>query len=108
MLSSWQPPQTLASAGGTINQHSAGANTFVTSIRPNCAGAAVFPLTGRFGTCASHHSAAVSPAPGGRRAPRFEEPMSSAPKSGRNIVAYFAGYLANLVNGGDTLDPIQD
>ncbi len=27
---------------------------------------------------------------------------------GRNIVAYFAGYLANLVNGGDTLDPIQD
>jgi hypothetical protein len=36
--------------------------------------------------------------------------MSAGPKAsgGRNIVAYFAGYLANLVNGGDTLDPIQD
>lgn len=36
--------------------------------------------------------------------------MSPAPKSsgGRNIVAYFAGYLANLVNGNDALDPIQD
>jgi len=36
--------------------------------------------------------------------------MSPGPKSsgGRNIVAYFAGYLANLVNGADTLDPIQD
>ena len=36
--------------------------------------------------------------------------MSPGPKSsgGRNIVAYFAGYLANLVNGNDTLDPIQD
>ncbi len=32
----------------------------------------------------------------------------SKPGAGRNIVAYFAGYLANLVNGGDTLDPIQD
>jgi hypothetical protein len=27
----------------------------------------------------------------------------SAPKSGRDIVAYFAGYLANLVNGNDSL-----
>ena len=27
---------------------------------------------------------------------------------GRNIVAYFAGHLANLVNGADTLEPIQD
>ena len=27
---------------------------------------------------------------------------------GRNIVAYFAGHLANLVNGADALDPIQD
>ena len=34
--------------------------------------------------------------------------MSHGPKSGRNIVAYFAGHLANLVNGGDTLDPVQD
>jgi hypothetical protein len=36
--------------------------------------------------------------------------MSPGPKSsgGRNIVAYFAGYLANLVNGNDALDPIQD
>ena len=34
--------------------------------------------------------------------------MSQGPKSGRNIVAYFAGHLANLVNGGDTLDPAQD
>jgi hypothetical protein len=36
--------------------------------------------------------------------------MSPGPKAaaGRNIVAYFAGHLANLVNGGDTLDPIQD
>ena len=36
--------------------------------------------------------------------------MSAGPKAsgGRNIVAYFAGHLANLVNGGDTLDPIQD
>ncbi len=36
--------------------------------------------------------------------------MSPGPKSsgGRNIVAYFAGYLANLVNGNDTLDPVQD
>jgi hypothetical protein len=47
-------------------------------------------------------------ATGERRTTIFEEPMSSAPKSGRNIVAYFAGYLANLVNGGDTLEPIQD
>ncbi len=36
--------------------------------------------------------------------------MSHGPKAsgGRNIVAYFAGHLANLVNGSDTLDPIQD
>ena len=36
--------------------------------------------------------------------------MSSGPKAsgGRNIVAYFAGHLANLVNGNDTLEPIQD
>jgi hypothetical protein len=36
--------------------------------------------------------------------------MSQGAKNsgGRNIVAYFAGHLANLVNGGDTLDPIQD
>jgi len=36
--------------------------------------------------------------------------MSSASKSsgGRNIVAYFAGHLANLVNAADTLDPLQD
>jgi len=36
--------------------------------------------------------------------------MSPGPKStgGRNIVAYFAGYLANLVNGNDSLEPIQD
>ncbi len=36
--------------------------------------------------------------------------MSPGPKAsgGRNIVAYFAGHLANLVNGADTLDPIQD
>ncbi|MDE3177172.1 MAG: hypothetical protein KGM15_13805 [Pseudomonadota bacterium] len=34
--------------------------------------------------------------------------MGQGPKSGRNIVAYFAGHLANLVNGGDTLDPAQD
>ncbi len=36
--------------------------------------------------------------------------MSPGPRAsgGRNIVAYFAGYLANLVNGADTLDPIQD
>jgi hypothetical protein len=36
--------------------------------------------------------------------------MSSGPKAsgGRNIVAYFAGHLANLVNGADTLDSIQD
>jgi hypothetical protein len=27
----------------------------------------------------------------------------SAPKSGRDVVAYFAGYLANLVNGNDSL-----
>ncbi|HEY1942563.1 MAG TPA: hypothetical protein VGH40_10620 [Roseiarcus sp.] len=29
-------------------------------------------------------------------------------KSGRDIVAYFAGHLANLVNGNDTLDESQD
>jgi hypothetical protein len=36
--------------------------------------------------------------------------MSSGFKAsgGRNIVAYFAGYLANLVNGADKLDPLQD
>jgi hypothetical protein len=36
--------------------------------------------------------------------------MSPGPKasSGRNLVAFFAGHLANLVNGNDTLDPIQD
>ena len=36
--------------------------------------------------------------------------MSPGPKSsgGRNIVAYFAGHLAHLVNGNDTLDAIQD
>jgi hypothetical protein len=36
--------------------------------------------------------------------------MSQGPKAsgGRNIVAYFAGHLANLVNGNDTLEPIQD
>ena len=36
--------------------------------------------------------------------------MNQGPKAsgGRNIVAYFAGHLANLVNGSDTLDPIQD
>jgi hypothetical protein len=36
--------------------------------------------------------------------------MSPGPKAsgGRNIVAYFAGHLANLVNGGDALEPIQD
>ena len=36
--------------------------------------------------------------------------MSSGSKAsgGRNIVAYFAGHLANLVNGADTLDPLQD
>ena len=34
--------------------------------------------------------------------------MSSGPTAGRNIVAYFAGHLANLVNGNDALDPIQD
>jgi hypothetical protein len=28
---------------------------------------------------------------------------ASAPKGGRDIVAYFAGYLANLVNGNDSL-----
>src|SRR5438094_611663 len=36
--------------------------------------------------------------------------MSQGAKAsgGRNIVAYFAGHLANLVNGNDTLEPIQD
>lgn len=36
--------------------------------------------------------------------------MSPGPKSsgGRNIVAYFAGHLAHLVNGDDALDAIQD
>ena len=36
--------------------------------------------------------------------------MSSGSRSsgGRNIVAYFAGHLANLVNAADTLDPLQD
>jgi hypothetical protein len=36
--------------------------------------------------------------------------MSPGPKhsGGRNIVAYFAGHLAHLVNGSDTLDPVQD
>jgi hypothetical protein len=36
--------------------------------------------------------------------------MSSGSKAsgGRNIVAYFAGHLANLVNGADSLDPLQD
>jgi hypothetical protein len=32
----------------------------------------------------------------------------SKASGGRNIVAYFAGHLANLVNGNDTLEPIQD
>jgi hypothetical protein len=41
---------------------------------------------------------------------QFEDTMSPGPKAsgGRNIVAYFAGHLANLVNGADTLEPIQD
>ncbi len=36
--------------------------------------------------------------------------MSAEPaaKSGRDIVAYFAGHLANLVNGNDTLDENED
>ncbi|HYA74386.1 MAG TPA: hypothetical protein VEF36_14640 [Roseiarcus sp.] len=36
--------------------------------------------------------------------------MSAAPaaKSGRDIVAYFAGHLANLVNGNDTLGEVED
>jgi hypothetical protein len=36
--------------------------------------------------------------------------MSAAPaaKSGRDIVAYFAGHLANLVNGNDTLGAVED
>ncbi|MGD0186226.1 MAG: hypothetical protein ABSC25_13380 [Roseiarcus sp.] len=36
--------------------------------------------------------------------------MSSRPaaKSGRDIVAYFAGHLANLVNGNDALDDAED
>lgn len=36
--------------------------------------------------------------------------MSPRPKAsgGRNIVAYFAGHLAHLVNGSDALDAIQD
>ncbi len=36
--------------------------------------------------------------------------MSAGPaaKSGRDIVAYFAGHLANLVNGNDTLDEDED
>ncbi len=36
--------------------------------------------------------------------------MSAGPaaKSGRDIVAYFAGHLANLVNGNDTLDEAED
>ena len=36
--------------------------------------------------------------------------MSAGPaaKSGRDIVAYFAGHLANLVNGNDTLEDAED
>ena len=36
--------------------------------------------------------------------------MNAGPpaKSGRDIVAYFAGHLANLVNGNDTLDDRED
>lgn len=36
--------------------------------------------------------------------------MSAGPpaKSGRDIVAYFAGHLANLVNGNDSLDESED
>jgi hypothetical protein len=32
----------------------------------------------------------------------------SAPKSGRDVVAYFAGYLANLVNGNDSLSDAEE
>ncbi|HEV3044420.1 MAG TPA: hypothetical protein VGY52_11170 [Roseiarcus sp.] len=32
----------------------------------------------------------------------------SAPKSGRDIVAYFAGHLANLVNGNDSLSEAEE
>jgi hypothetical protein len=33
---------------------------------------------------------------------------AGAPKGGRDIVAYFAGYLANLVNGNDHLSDAED
>lgn len=32
----------------------------------------------------------------------------SAPKSGRDVVAFFAGYLANLVNGNDSLSDAEE
>ena len=34
--------------------------------------------------------------------------QASAPKGGRDIVAYFAGHLANLVNGNDTLGDSEE
>jgi hypothetical protein len=34
--------------------------------------------------------------------------QASAPKGGRDVVAYFAGHLANLVNGNDSLDDNEE